>query len=524
MMSRQTVPRAPARKTRYRPLSKTELALRDTEERFRSLADNISQLAWMADERGHVFWCNQRWLDYVGHEPAQMGEGRWRDVIHPEHFDRVVETYRHAIKTGEVWQDTLLMRRRDGQYRWFLARALPNRNEQGRVVRWLGTSTDITEQRKAEQELREADKKRDEYLAMLGHELRNPLAGIVAATQLAKLTRPPDPRLRQAIEVLERQSNHVARIVDGLLEYSRLARGKIHLEYRPLDIRRVLEEVIQDRQRQLAKRNLHLQERMPASPVLVKGDGLRLVQIFDNLIGNAIKFTQSDGLITVIVQADDDAVVVTVADTGVGVHAEMLPRLFDPFYQEVGDSARAIGGLGLGLSLVKSLVELHGGRIEVHSEGPGKGTEFRVCLPLAHVEVEVPSAPAGLVQQQSRVLIVEDNIDAAATLAILLELKGHGVRIAHRAAEALKLLETEEVDVILCDIGLPGMSGYDFVRKLRADPKLRALPVIATTGYGQPEDRKRSMEAGFDEHITKPISIELLEKYLGPNSSPHTKH
>lgn len=522
-MSRQTVPRAPTRKARnYRPLSKTELALRDTEERFRSLADNISQLAWMADEHGHVFWCNQRWIDYVGYEPAQMGEEQWREVIHPEHFDRVAATYRHSITTGEVWQDTLLMRRRDGQYRWFLVRALPNRDEQGHVIRWLGTSTDITEQRKAEEQLREADEKRDEYLAMLGHELRNPLAGIVAATQLAKLTRPPDPRLQQAIEVLERQSTHVARIVDGLLEYSRLARGKIHLEYQPLDIRLVLQEVIQDRQRQFSKRNLHLREEMPSSPVMVNGDWLRLVQIFDNLIGNAIKFTQSDGTITVNVQADADQVVVTVADNGVGVHPEMLPRLFDPFYQEMEDGARATGGLGLGLTLVKSLVELHGGSIDARSEGPGKGTELRTSLPLAHVEVEARPAPGGETQTQSRVLIVEDNVDAAATLAILLELKGHGVRIAHRATDALKLLETEEVDVILCDIGLPGMSGYDFVRRLRADPKLRSLPVIATTGYGQPEDRQRSMEAGFDEHITKPISIELLEKYLRP-SSP-TKH
>lgn len=523
MMSRHTVPRTPPGKSQgFRALSKTELALRDTEERFRSLADNIPQLAWMADEQGRVFWCNQRWLDYAGFEPSRINGNQWREIIHPEHFERVATTYQHSIATGEVWQDTFLMRRRDGQYRWFLARALPNRDTRGRVVRWLGTNTDITEQREAEEQLREADERRDEYLAMLGHELRNPLAGIVAATQLAKLTRPPDPRLQQAIDVLERQSNHVARIVDGLLEYSRLARGKIHIDYRALDLRQVLQEVIHDRQPQIIKRNLHLKQEMPSSPVMVNGDALRLVQIFDNLIGNAIKFTQSDGSITVRVRAEADEVIVTIADTGVGVHAEKLPRLFSPFYQEMDDAARATGGLGLGLSLVKSLVELHGGRVQAHSEGPGRGAEFRVSLPPAHVEVEARPAPVGKAQQQSRVLIVEDNVDAAATLAILLELKGHGVRIAHRAADALTLLETEEVDVVLCDIGLPGMSGYDFVRTLRSDPKLRTLPVIATTGYGQPEDRQRSMEAGFDEHITKPISIELLEKYLRPSSQ--TKH
>lgn len=522
-MSRYTVPAPSSGKARtYQPFTKAELALRDTEERFRSLADNISQLAWMADKSGRIFWCNRRWLDYVGREPTEMTEKEWRQTVHPEHFQHVANTYLESIRRGQVWQETLLMRRKDGQYRWFLARALPTRDASGRVIRWLGTSTDITEQREAQEQLREADERRDEYLAMLGHELRNPLAGIVAATQLAKLTSPPDPRLQQAIEVLERQSTHVARIVDGLLEYSRLSRGKIHLEHRPLDLKKVLQEVLQDRHQQLAKRNLHLHESLPQQPVMINGDWLRLVQIFDNLIGNAVKFTQSDGTISIDVHTEIDTVVITVADNGVGVHLETLPRLFDPFYQEMDDVSRASGGLGLGLALVKSLVEMHGGSIEAHSDGPGKGTEFVLRLPLAHVEVKVsppmPSESTG----QSRVLIVEDNEDAAATLAILLELKGHGVRIAHRATEALDLLDKEEVDVVFCDIGLPGMSGYDFVKKLRANPKLRALPVIATTGYGQPEDRRRSMEAGFDEHITKPVSIELLEKYLRPVSP--TRH
>lgn len=519
-MSRHTVPRTPPKSRRYRPLSKAELALRDTEERFRALADNISQLAWMADEHGHMFWSNRRWADYIGSEPTRMSGDQWRETVHPEHFDRIAETYCRAIASGQVWQETLLMRRKDGQYRWFLARALPSRDAEGRVIRWMGTCSDITEQRQAQEQLREADEKRGEYLAMLGHELRNPLAGIVAATKLAKLTSPPDPRLQQAIEVLERQSTHVARIVDGLLEYSRLTRGKIQLDFHELDLRLVLQEVMQDRQAQFAKRSLHLRQKIPAQPVMVNGDWLRLVQIFDNLIGNAIKFTPSDGSITLSVQPQTDQVIVTVADTGVGVRPEVLPRLFDPFYQEMSDISRSSGGLGIGLSLVKSLVELHSGSVEAHSEGPGKGTEFQVFLPLAHVDVEIQTQREHKKSEQSRVLIVEDNVDAAATLAILLELKGHGVLTAHRASDALQLLKTEEVDVILCDIGLPGMSGYEFVRKLRADPKLSNLPVIATTGYGQPEDRKRSMEAGFDEHITKPISIDLLEKYL----RPHTRH
>lgn len=499
-------------------MTKAELALRDTEDRFRSLADSIPQLAWMADKHGRMFWCNRRWLDYIGHEPLHMSADEWKQLVHPDHFQHVADTYLHAIRNGLVWQEALLMRRGDGQYRWFLARALPTRDANGRVIRWMGTSTDITEQREAQEQLREADERRDEYLAMLGHELRNPLAGIVAATQLAKLTSPPDPRLQQAIDVLERQSSHVARIVDGLLEYSRLSRGKIQLKHHPVDVRKAIEEVLQDRQHQLTKRNLHLQVHMPSEPATVNGDWLRLVQIFDNLIGNAIKFTQSDGTISVDVHLENETVVATVADNGVGVHVEMLSRLFDPFYQEMDDVARASGGLGLGLSLAKSLVEMHGGTIRAHSAGPGRGAEFIVRLPRAVAAGETHTPALSEKSSQSRVLIVEDNEDAAATLAILLELKGHGVRIAHRAQEALDILQREEVDVIFCDIGLPGMSGYDFVRTLRADPRLQGLPVIATTGYGQPEDRRRSMEAGFDEHITKPVSIELLEKYLRPST------
>jgi PAS domain S-box-containing protein len=493
---------------------KTEAALRESEERFRILADNIAQLAWMADTSGRIFWYNQRWFDYTGTTPEQMKGTGWEGIPHPDYIEQVKAKYMRSIESGEPWEDTFPMLGKDGNYRWFLSRALPTRDVSGNIVRWLGTNTDITKQLEVEQLLRESDQRKDEYLAMLGHELRNPLAAITAATELAKITRTDDPRLQHAIGVLERQSRHVTQIVDGLLEVSRIARGKIELDLKPLRIRDVLASVLQDRIPHIAKRSLHLVERYADSDLWIAGDWVRLVQIFDNLLGNAIKFTPASGTITVSTEKSGGYALVRVADTGVGIREEMLSRIFEPFLQEAQDVARAAGGLGLGLSLAKSLSELHGGTIEARSAGAGRGAEFLVWLPLSSATEHNPEEAPADRQLQKRILIVEDNVDAADTLASLLELKGHLVRVARSAGEALETLQVERADIVLCDIGLPGISGLDFARSLRQDERLQGTRLVAVTGYGQPEDRKRSMEAGFDEHVTKPVGIDTLEALL----------
>ncbi|MGQ9426379.1 hybrid sensor histidine kinase/response regulator [Gilvimarinus sp. F26214L] len=491
----------------------TAAALRESEESFRTLADSIAQLAWMTDRRGRMLWTNRAWQDYTGTEPQRNAGRCWQGTVHPDYARAVDAKFNRHLKSGEPWEDTFPIRSKEGAYHWFLSQARPIRNDAGAVVRWLGTSTDITEQRQVKEMLQETAQRKDEYLAMLGHELRNPLAGIAAATQLAKLAHTDDPRLQHAIHVLERQSNHISRIVDGLLEVSRIARGKIHLDRRPVDLVHVLKSVLDDRVDSIEKRGLQLRQHYPRRPVMINGDWVRLVQVFDNLIGNAIKFTQSPGTIEVRLDEEEDLAKVHVRDTGVGIRPEILNRIFEPFLQEWQDVSRTTGGLGLGLSLAKNLVELHEGRIEAHSDGAGKGAEFLVCLPLIH-KSRTRQTPVPEEHEQTRVLIVEDNEDAADTLATLLELKGHEVRTARTAPEGLDILAHEDVDIILCDIGLPGMSGYDFARRVRADDKLQGIPLIATTGYGQPEDRRRSAQAGFDEHITKPVRLELLEKIL----------
>ncbi|MCW8194655.1 PAS domain S-box protein [Proteobacteria bacterium 005FR1] len=492
----------------------TEAALRESEERFRILADNIAQLAWMADKHGHIFWYNQRWFDFTGTTPEQMLGMGWEGVPHPDFLQQVKAKYLGCIKSGEPWEDTFPMRGKDGQYRWFLSRALPVRDASGEIVRWLGTNTDVTQQLQVEQLLRESDQRKDEYLAMLGHELRNPLAAITAATALAKISQSEDPRLQHAIQVLERQSKHVTQIVDGLLEVSRIARGKIELGLKPLRIRDVLRSVLQDRIPHLEKRKLNLVQSYSDEDLWVAGDWVRLVQIFDNLLGNAIKFTEASGTVTVVTEACEGFALVKVIDTGVGIRQEMLSRIFEPFLQEAQDVARATGGLGLGLALAKSLTELHGGYIEARSEGAGQGAEFLVWLPLSRTHGKLPESAEPAKGVQKRVLIVEDNVDAADTLASLLELKGHLVSTARSAGEASQVLQAETFDLILCDIGLPGISGFDFARSLRSSGQLKNTRLVAVTGYGQPEDRKRSMEAGFDEHITKPVNLETLDILL----------
>jgi signal transduction histidine kinase len=384
------------------------------------------------------------------------------------------------------------------------------------LIARVGACLELTRVRKqAEQALRESDRRKDEFLAMLGHELRNPLAAIRNVTEFMRLVGSTDRRLQQVHGVLERQTSHMTRLIDSLLEVSRIARGKIRLDRQNLDLREVIEGVLQDRRPQAAARGLELASQLPPAPSWVLADAVRLTQVFDNLIGNAIKFTEAPGQILVTLSEQQGCALTRVRDTGVGIRPELLERLFEPFTQEEQDIARGTGGLGLGLTVAKGLVELHGGTIEAHSAGLGNGAEFVVRLPLSEAPSVHPSADRDRqTQTRRRVLVVEDHVDAGQTLRDLLELMNHEVRVATTAPEGLARLREQDADVVLCDLGLPGMSGFDFARMVRTDPKLRATPLIALTGYGQPEDRQRSLGAGFDEHLTKPVELGALESVL----------
>jgi signal transduction histidine kinase/DNA-binding response OmpR family regulator len=496
-------------------------ALRQSEERFRALVTASSDLVF----RMSADWSEMRLLQ--GREliaDARSPTKSWLEkYIHPDHRAQVTEAIACAIHDKSAFQLEHRVLRKDGSIGWTLSRAVPLFDAHGEIIEWFGAAVDVSERKHAEQQLREADRRKDEFLAMLGHELRNPLAAIRNATELLNLLAAADSRLLRVHGVLERQSTQMARLIDGLLEISRIAQGKIQLQRAAIDVRDVLKSVIEDRGALLEASGLSLRLNQSDEPLWIWADKVRLAQVFDNLLGNAMKFTRAPGSIELMLSRDGDAAVVRVRDTGVGIRPEMLPRLFQPFQQEAQDIAREAGGLGLGLALARGLIELHGGTVEALSDGPGTGAEFRVRLPLGEPPSQSSRARSIAPATARSVLIVEDNVDAGETLRALLELRGHDVAVALSGAEALELLRQRRADIVLCDLGLPTMSGYEVARAVRADATLRDVHLVALTGYGQPEDRRRSAEAGFDAHLVKPVDLKALDGVLVRASAPRPR-
>jgi two-component system, sensor histidine kinase and response regulator len=388
---------------------------------------------------------------------------------------------------------------------------------------FTGYLRDITERQRLERELEariedlaRADQAKDHFLAVLAHELRNPLGAISNALQLLKRREGGDPRLAGPHEIIERQLQQQAHMLDDLLNVSRIARGKIALYPVNLDLVRLVRDVVEDHRHQLESARLRLNVRLPSTPVWMHGDPTRLAQVFGNLLTNATKFTDAGGTVTVELGVEGDRAIASVQDTGIGIEPELLPRVFESFSQAERSLHRSRGGLGLGLALVRGLVELHGGSVTVESEGLGKGTRIRLLLPLtadtAAPEPRHPLLP--VLTGPMRILVVEDNQDAAVTLGELLELSGCRVAMAHDGIAAVELAEAFQPEVVLCDLGLPGMDGYQVAQELRRRPATARARLIAVSGYGMEEDRRRSGEAGFDLHVTKPLNFDELGQLL----------
>jgi signal transduction histidine kinase len=363
----------------------------------------------------------------------------------------------------------------------------------------------------------EADRRKNEFLAMLAHELRNPLAPIRNGLEILRLAGNNAQVREEARSLVERQVNHLSRLVEDLLDVSRITHGKMRLQRQRLDLARLARTTAEDRRPTLEQAGLRLTLELPEVPVWVMGDETRLAQVLNNLLDNAAKFTDRGGEVMVRLRREPGPqAVLSVRDTGVGWQPALLERLFEPFAQEDRTLGRAGGGLGLGLALVKGLIELHGGRVNAVSEGPGKGAEFLVRLPAAPEPAALSQMPAGSrpTGEQLRILVVEDHCDAAETLRLLLELLGHQVKVAHSGPEGVRAAGQWRPDVVLCDIGLPGLDGYGVARALRQDQATAKARLVAVTGYGQEEDRRRAFEAGFDHHLTKPVGPEELETLL----------
>jgi signal transduction histidine kinase/ActR/RegA family two-component response regulator len=366
--------------------------------------------------------------------------------------------------------------------------------------------------------LKEADRRKNEFLAILAHELRNPLAPIRNAVQVLSLQDPPDPAVQWPREIIERQVQQLNRMVDDLLDVARITQAKIKLHKEPVEVGTVIARAIEMSQPLIDVRKHRLTVVPPAAPMWLEGDAVRLAQVVANLLNNAAKYTEEGGQIWLLAERMENEIVIRVRDTGIGIPADLLPRVFDPFIQEERSPDRAHGGLGIGLALVRSLVELHGGRVEASSAGRGQGSEFVLHLPvLAQAPPSTSKKKASDARGKlpgRRILVVDDNIDSAETLALLLRLGGHDVHTAHSGRNALESAQINRPEIVMLDIGMPGMDGLEVARRLRDELGLTDVLLVAMTGYGQDEDRRRSQVAGFNSHLVKPIDLEHLNSLL----------
>jgi two-component system CheB/CheR fusion protein len=380
----------------------------------------------------------------------------------------------------------------------------------------VGVFDNITKRRRAEQAVRESDRRKSEFLAMLSHELRNPLAPLRNALWILDNAERGD-QASAARATLNRQVMHLTRIVDDLLDVTRVERGKIEPQKKRIDLVDVVRRSVDDYRTLFSARGVSLELRRECGTLAVDADSVRLAQVLGNLLDNAAKFTSRGGRTEVAVGLEGPGTaLLKVSDDGVGIAPELLHLVFEPFTQAETTLARPRGGLGLGLALVKGFVELHGGRVEARSDGPGRGAEFRVYVPLApeRPALNEPVRPPCSAMPKRRVLVVEDNVDAAETMEVMLQLWGHEVAVVHDGRAGIEKARTFDPDVVLCDIGLPVMDGYQFARAIRADPALAPTFLVAVTGYALPEDQRRAAAAGFDRHLGKPVAIDVIEDVL----------
>ena len=495
--------------------------IRMSEEKFRTLADNVQQIFWTCRADGQRDYLSRQGVEYTGIPEAQQLGLKWlRLVLHPDDQERTLAAWREAVEDRRTYDLEFRIRRFDGEYHWFKTRGTPIRDDQDKIVKWFGTCTDIEDQKQAEEALRDADRKKDEFLAMLAHELRNPLAAIGNAAYILG-SRDAQAHFPWVKDVISRQVKQLGRLIDDLLDVSRITRGKIELRRENLDVSRVLNQAIESVRPLIEQRNHRLTVAYAPEPLRIEADPTRLEQIVVNLLTNAAKYTHPGGQISLTAEREGSAVVIRVLDNGIGIPSEKLPSMFELFTQGDRSLARTEGGLGIGLTLVKRLAELHGASVTGKSRGPDTGSEFAVSFPAAET-AQPPRRKhrdivAGTANHAAHILVVDDNRDTAWALSKLLEVLGHDVRTAHDGPSALALARRQRPDYVLLDIGLPGLDGYKVAAELRKDLDCRDTVIIAVSGYGQEEDRRRSQVAGFDHHLVKPINHDELILLLAEN-------
>jgi PAS domain S-box-containing protein len=429
--------------------------------------------------------------------------------VHPDDLTRVNEVLAEAARNRARWHDEFRYLHPTKGLRWLEGWSVPAAEPDGGII-WHGYVMDVTERKRAEEALREADRLKTEFLGVLSHELRNPLAPIRNSIYLLEHALPGSDQAARAKDVIRRQTEHLTRLVDDLLDVTRISRGKIELQRARIDLREVVARTCDDHRTLFDGRRIELRVEI-TGPVWIDADTTRIAQVVGNLLQNAAKFSREGGIVSVVTATVNGQAEIRVRDDGAGVPPELLPRLFHPFVQADGGLARTRGGLGLGLALVRGLVELHGGAVSARSEGTGRGAEFIVTLPVAPPPSGSASRPAVPARARAiEILVIEDNVDAAETIAEVLRMEGHRVHVATDGLSGIAKARELRPAVVLCDIGLPDVDGYDVARELRADWALRATRLIALSGYAQPEDKARAKEAGFEAHLSKPASLDEL--------------
>ncbi|MBI2877708.1 MAG: response regulator [Candidatus Tectomicrobia bacterium] len=499
-------------------MRQAEAAAQAAARQWQTTFDVIQNGACLLDREGRIVRCNQAMAEILGRPSGEILGRAFCELLYRATGSLEACPLLYGGESGDDGSTDLTV----GD-RWYLVTVNPLLNEDGQLAGAIHIMTDITERKRAEEALKEADCRKDEFLAMLAHELRNPLAAIASAVQLLCRRKSDVPALDLAREVAERQVQHMTCLLDDLLDVSRITRGKIELRKQPVDLSTVVDHAIQTSSSLIHAQKHELSVSLPAEPLQLEADPDRLVQIFSNLLNNAAKYTPPGGCIWLTAGSEGGKApgsgpgqaVVRVRDNGMGISPEVLSHVFDLFVQAHRSMDRSQGGLGIGLTLVKRLVELHGGSVEAHSTGPDQGSEFVVRLPLRPMPAPgpspaAPSATAG-VPARRRILLVDDNEDAARLMALILEMGGHEVRVVHDGPTAIAAAVEDRPDVVLLDIGLPRMDGYEVARRLRQHDSLARTILIAITGYGQEEDRQRSEEVGFAHHLVKPVaSADLL--------------
>ena len=489
----------------------------------RLIAEAAPVLIWSATLAGSNDWFSPSWVAYTGRSADELSGDGWTLAVHPEDLDRCLGIRATSFEARAPFAMDLRLRRHDGEYRWMLDNGVPRFGDDGNAAGYVGSCVDIHERKALEeslaertQQLRLAERRQGQFLAMLSHELRNPLAPIANAASVLRTLEHANPILVRLREILERQVARLGHLIEELIDVTRAAQGQITLVREQVSIDTVVQAAVTGSHDKLTAGGHRLEVDVADARLFVRGDRARLAQALAHLIVNAAKFTAQPSSISISVRRAAKTVQISVKDQGEGIDRTFLPHAFELFAQQDQTRARTIGGLGVGLTLARRIAQLHGGDVEGFSEGPGLGSEFVLWLPLIVFEPvsEVADSGAPRLSESYRVLIVEDNADARESLRLQMELWGTEVSTARNAEEALQVAERVRPQIVLCDIGLPGIDGFGLIAALRE--KMRGQPVVfaAVTGYASAEDQQRALDAGFDCFFVKPLDPNSLANLL----------